>query len=312
MSDIALAYQNRDIHGWLGTTNPDLAAEQTAIAVAKMPQFKIVGSSVPTGKSMLYLICRKLLGKDTPNYPQKIGDCVSFGAKNAAEYLQCCDIVSRNAMEEWRPVFPPYFYGTGRVYVGKGQMDGNDGSSGSWMAQAVKEDGTLFADEAGVPAYSGDIAEQWGNSRYRSVLDKWKPTATNYLIKTTALISSWEDLTTALDNNFPCTTASDVGYNMEPSSDGFHRHTTNWSHQVCFIGHGTYPEPYAVILNNWADVHGHLKDFDDGHDLPVGVLRVRKADAMKHIAAGETFAYSNMHGFPATTIPHELFKIAGT
>ena len=33
------------------------------------------------------------------------------------------------------------------MYVGNGQMGNGDGSTGSWMAEAVRKYGTLFRDE---------------------------------------------------------------------------------------------------------------------------------------------------------------------
>jgi hypothetical protein len=255
-------------------------------------------------QTMLYRVCRKVLGADTPNYPQKIGDCVSFGGKNATEYLQCCDMLLRGVREKWRPIFPPYYYGTSRVLVG-GQHDYEDGSTGSWLAEAVVKYGALFADEQGVPPYSGDIAKKWGHD---GPPDNDVTFGKQHIVHGVAKISSFADLTAALTNGYPCTTASNVGYQMEASSDGFHHRGQSWSHQMCFIGFGMDPEPYAIILNNWGDVHGHLNDFTDkSEQLPVGVLRVRQKDAEAHIAAGETFAWSQYDGFPEQPLDKALF-----
>lgn len=234
--------------------------------------------------------------------------CVSFGAKNATEYLSCCDMLMRKDREQFKPVFPPYYYGTGRVYVGGWDNDYSDGSLGSYMAEAVKKYGTLFSDEKDVPKYSGSVAKEFGAKRL--LLDRWKPTAIKYLVKDTAQINSWEDLVTAITNGYPCPTASSIGYNMEPSSDGFHKQTDSWSHQMCFIGvDDNDKDPYALLLNSWGDSHGHLKDFDNGEDLPTGVLRVRRADALKHIKAKETYAYSQFDGFPTQRIEQALLML---
>jgi hypothetical protein len=82
-------------------------------------------------RMMLHEVVRKVLGKDTENYPQEIGDCVSFGAKNAIEYLMCCERLLKGDAEKFRPVFAPYLYRTGRIYVGGGQLGNGDGSLGS-------------------------------------------------------------------------------------------------------------------------------------------------------------------------------------
>jgi len=330
--EIAKAYEKGELCGWLEARQPGIAKEQFNLLEAKgaFVPFQIRGSTpVKAGrKAFLHHITRRVLGKDTPNYPQEIGDCVSFGAKNATEYLTCAQILGKamalygddlgaaaefiaGARLKFRPVFAPYYYGTGRVYVGRGQLGNGDGSLGSWMAEAVRKCGTLFADEQGVPAYSGRIAKAWGDPNPGPDLDKFRDFAAAYTVQSTAQIRSWDDFVAAIANGYPVPTASNVGYSMEPSSDGFHRQTTNWAHQMCFIGvDETYQDDhYALLLNNWGDVHGRLKDFETGEDLPKGVLRVRRKDVEKHIRAGETFAYSQFNGFPEQKLDKALFLL---
>lgn len=235
-------------------------------------------------------------------------NCVSWGARNAAEYLTCTDILIRGERERFRPVFAPYYYGTGRVLVGTLDGSNEDGSLGSWMAEAVMKYGTLFADEQGVPKYSGQVAKAWGRD---GPPKQWVDFGKKYLIRSAAQIKDWGQLVDSIANGYPAATASDVGYNMEPSSDGFHRQTTTWNHQMCVIGvDDNDKDPYAIILNSWGpDAHGQLKDFDDGHELPGGVLRVRRKDIEKHIRQGETFAYSQGDFFKEQRIDEKLFKI---
>lgn len=314
--EAAKAYRKGDFKGWLGTDNPQLVKSQFDLFVTAgliQPTFKLAGQTRQTsGKKMaLYQVVRKILGKDTDNYPQEIGDCVSFGGKNAAEYVTCTQMLMSGLREKFRPVFPPYYYGISRTYEGRGQIPNwSDGSMGSWLAAAVQKYGTLFADEPGVPQYSGRVAKNWGNRNAKDDLDIWLPKAKNFLIKSVSLIRNWDDLVAAVVNGYPCPTASDVGYAMEASRDGFHRQIEDWSHQMCFIGvDDNDKDPYALILNNWGDVHGHLKDFVDGHDLPVGVLRVRRSDAEKHIRAGETFAYHNFDAAKEQDLDKALFDL---
>jgi hypothetical protein len=309
---IAQAYDVGNVQGWAG--------EQPA-----REAFKVLGNNFYTGmpddlklaaagkKMFLYRATRAALGQDTKNYPQQIGDCVSFGAKNATEYLAACDIIIRGQREKWRPVFPPYFYGTGRVYVGHGSLGNGDGSLGSWMAEAVMKYGTLFADESNVPQYSGSIAKQWGSTGGARYLDEFKPTAQKYLIKSAAKINGWEDLVAAICNGYPCTVASNQGFQMETSADGFHSPQGNWGHQMSIVGvDDEFSEKYVLILNSWGDVHGHLKSLDSDkkdEDLPVGILRVKRATIERMIGAGETFAFSQFDGFPAQDLEKALFKV---
>lgn len=311
--ELASAYHKGELCGWHGRRYPELVASAYRNVSYLFRDFQIVGQTRPTAgrKAMLYQAARKALGKDTDNYRQEIGDCVSFGAKNATEYITCTDMVMNGKNEKFRPIFPPFYYGSGRIFIGKHQIpDSEDGSMGSWMAAAVLQYGALFSDESGVPQYAGSVAKKWGGGQ--GPPSNFVDIAKQHLIHSAALIKSWDDLVAALVNGYAVTTASNIGYDMEPGSDGFHRQTQNWGHQMCFIGADeTYSEPYAIILNSWADCHGHLKDFESSEDLPIGVLRVRRADAEKHINAGETFAYSQFDGFPEQDLDAKLFKVVG-
>lgn len=261
-------------------------------------------------RMMLWEAVRQVLGKDTDNYAQEIGDCVSFGAKNAIEYLMCVEILLKGDPEGWRPIFPPYLYGSGRVYVGNGQMDGEDGSTGSWMAAAVAKYGVLAADEKDVPRYSGSVAKKWGDSP--GPPREFQDIAKVHPIKSAAKINSWDDLVQAICNGYPCTVASDQGFSMSPGSDGYHNPEGNWGHQMCIIGvDDESSDPFAIILNSWGDVMGSLKDFKTGDKLPVGTIRARKRVIEGMIEQGETFAYSNFDGFPgqAKEIDDKLFDL---
>jgi hypothetical protein len=301
---IAGFYQS-GMKGWLGT----VAAKKAWSQLQNSPSFVKFNLSGAQGsrRLMLWDVTRKVLGKDTENYAQQIGDCVSFGAKNAIEYLTCTEILMNGEREAFKPIFPPYLYGTGRVLIGGGQING-DGSLGSWMADAVIKYGAIFSDAEGVPSYSGSIARQWGAPP--GPPSKFVEIGKTHPVKSAAKINNWDELVSAICNGYPCTVASNQGFNMEASRDGFHAPSGSWGHQMCFIGvDGDASDPYAIILNNWGDVHGHLKDFTTNEDLPVGVLRVRRRTCEVMINAGETFAYSNFEGFPEQPIEKELFKL---
>lgn len=229
-----------------------------------------------------------------------VHNCVSFGAKNALEKLECIEIVQGGEREEFHPIFPPFFYGTGRVFVGKAELGPNeDGSSGSWMAAAVMKYGALRSDEAGVPTYSGQVARKWGYKPGPPA--NFVDVAKTFLVKSAARLRSFDEVVAAIANGYPVTIASNQGFNMMPSSTGFHEPGREpWPHQMCIIGADTkYKTPYGIIENNWGDSHGRLKDFDDMHDLPIGCLRVRAEIIDRMVKSGEAFAYSAFSGFPS-------------
>lgn len=312
MSNIAKLYQTNQLGGWLGA---EVARDEWNL-IKDNGSFRNFPKNLGTTASrrmMLYEVTRKLLGKDTENYPQEIGDCVSFGAKNAVEYLMACERLIKGDFEKWRPVFPPYLYGTGRVYIGRGQLGNEDGSLGSWMADAIVKYGVLCADEPNVPRYAGNVAKAWGARNGDTYLNKWKPIAEIHPVRSAAKINNWNELVAAICNGYPCTVASMQGFQMEAGSDGFHDPSGQWPHQMCFIGvDDEAPEPYAILLNSWGDAHGRLKDLKTGENLPVGTLRIKKRVAEYMIqSGGETFAFSNFDGFPDqdAKLQKELFKL---
>jgi hypothetical protein len=304
---IAHAYDSGSIAGWPGE---DVAKEQFYLLSSQPNQRTFVQFQLPIqgdGKMMLYACARKVLGADTKNYPQQIGDCVSFGAKNACEHLICVQAALGLAPDKFRPVFPPYLYGCGRVFIGGQHNSYEDGSVGSWQAGAVQKYGVLASDESNVPAYSGNVAREWGA---KGPSDAFQTLAKVHLVKSAAQMGSWNDVVAAVTNGYPCTVASNQGFNMEPDSDGFHSARGSWAHQMSIIGvDNKYKTPYAIILNSWGDVHGHLKDFDSGEDLPVGTLRVRAETIERMIKQQDTFAFSHMDWFEEQKLPEDLFKL---
>lgn len=301
MSNLTIAeqYESGRVSGWGG---PQLAKESFNLlrsSFVEFPQELVYGA---TRKRFLYQIVRKVLGKDLININQEIGDCVSWGGRNATVYVSCVQKEISGDKIIVKDVFTPYYYGTGRVYIGGNRLQG-DGSLGSWMASAVMRYGTLFVDDENVPRYSGSVAKQWGSSQ--SVLDRYKPTASDNLVKSAARISSWNELVAAIVNGYPCTIASQVGFEMVPNRNGFHEHSgQQWAHQMCLVGiDDEYQEPYALIRNSWGPhSHGKLVNFYDSDDvIPGGYLRVRKNWIEKMIREGECFAYSGFQGFPDNT-----------
>ncbi len=190
--------------GWAG---PDEAERAWETIGGQFEPFFIATQQVSTTGTTVRLwdFTRKVLGQDTPNYAQKTGDCVSFGMKNAIEYLSCMEIARKGQREKFKPIFPPYLYATSRVKVGKNGLKGRAGSLGSWMAKAVEIYGTVPTDLEGLPNYSGQLADQWGNGR--GSWDEWIEQGDDHLIQSTAKINNWTQLVDALANGYPVTIA---------------------------------------------------------------------------------------------------------
>lgn len=284
--------------GWAGE---DEAKQAWQAIGSQFPTFTVFGDTAATATveyMPLFEITRKVLGKDPINYAQAVGDCVSWGARNVVNTLAAQEIFAGDA-EEWRDVYPPYFYGTGRVLVGRGQLGRGDGSLGSWQAKAVELYGAIPADGEGVPAYSGAIARQWGNS---GPPQQFVAQGKKNLIQTTARVFSAEEGADAIVNGHPFTIACNQGFEYKARSDGFHWPSGTWAHQMAVICVDRRArDPYFGVLNSWGDVHGVIQDFHTNTAWPKGMLRVRWEVMDRMLRTGEGFAYSRFQGFPAQT-----------
>ena len=252
----------------------------------------------------LWDLVRRVTGGDTPAVPQETGDCVSFGAKNAIEYLQCAEIAAGQA-EGFQPVFPPYLYATGRVLAGGGRLRGRAGSLGSWQAAAVMEHGVLRSDAPGVPAYSGAVADAWGDGRPartadgRAGFEAFSPLAADHPVGAAARVRTWNEVAAAVANGSPVTVASDCGFTMKPGPDGYHERRGRWPHQMCVAALCTDPaRPWAGLVNSWGDAHGRLRDRATGEEWPKGTLRIRREALEEMLTTGEAYAYAAFAGFP--------------
>lgn len=301
------AYLDGSAQGWPGKAMADAEYAQTK---AQANILENVSLSLPAGAprySVNYLAIRKLLGKDISCIAQEIGDCVSWGARNASAQTGVLDIVVRGDREVWKDPFAPFYYGTSRVQIGGGRLGNSDGSLGSWMAAAVMKYGTVYVGDPNVPAYSGSVAKQYGYyGPPKELLTAGKP----YLIKSAVNITSWDQLVDFSVSGYGITVASNYGFKMEPDSKGFHQQSGNWAHQMEIADvDDEWSDPYAILQNSWADVHGRLKDFRTNDPLPLGRLRVHRRVVEGMIANGEVFAYTQYEQPKAQDIHEALFKI---
>jgi hypothetical protein len=301
-----------DLCGYVGASRPELVREAFDLWGDDFHEFKLVGDVAPPPRVMLWEFARKVLGKDTSNYPQEIGDCVSFGAKNAIEHMQMLPILN-GVRNVFKPQFPPYLYGTGRVQIGGTRLGVFDGSMGVWQAKAVMQYGTIPTDTPGCPKYSGSIARQWG--RGQGPPADFLTVGKEHLVKSAALCKDVSAAIAAVKAGYPVTIASNQGFTMTPQSDGYHHPSGSWGHQMCLVGVDTGEgggKPCCCILNSWGDVMGKVVDFRDPSIVwPVGTLRVTLEVLDSMIRQGDSFIYSLFDGFPAQPLPRDLFDLWG-
>ncbi len=289
--------------GWAG---PEAARRAWDAFGANFPTFRIVGDAESSqGKrACLWDAMQKVTGSFLPNLRQEIGDCVSWGARNAVDHTAACEIAA-GEREQFHPSFPPYFYGISRVQIGGGRLGNSDGSLGIWAAEGVRRFGVLASDTESCPNYSGNVAQKWGS---QGPPKNFIEIATPHVIKTTARIRNYADLRDALINGYACTVASMRGYAMQlKDTDGksWFVGSDTWPHQMAFLGVDDNPKQPAVYrMNSWGPTaHGPQLDGPPGG----GWCHAENVDRELRDDGVECFAFSGFEGFPARKIDWTAF-----
>jgi hypothetical protein len=281
---------------------PDHTAEAAAIAES-IPELQIVGDDQDNSRRnvRLWQATLAVLGEHRKNYPQEVGDCTAFGAKNAVETMQCVQI-QQGSDAKFRHVYPPYFYGIARKQIGGGRLRG-DGAVGAWVAKAANEFGVLASDEMSCPPYSGAVAKQWGASGPPA----WAITAGKQrLVQAVAHVTTAAQARDAICNGYPVTIASDFGTKTIRPIDGRQvaRWDASWAHQMCltaYDGSGSVPRFYCE--NSWG-APAHPKPLQGE---PPGGFWIDVTDVDRICRQGDCWAFSSFAGFPAQQLDFSVF-----
>lgn len=253
-----------------------------------------------SGKTVrIWEIFRRIAGKDPDLTPQPTGNCVAAAADDVIEGTQCVEIAAGDS-EQFKDIYNPYHYGTGRVIIGKNRLKGRAGSVGSWQAKAIEQYGVIPMQD-GLPRYTKGNVNAWGDGRKADNGTKFQDYQTQgaeRICEDTARVQTWEQLRSTLFNLHLSTIAANVGYTMRPGRDGYHRVSGKWAHQMSIWG---YSEVYdwVAIKNQWGDTHGRIIDPETEEPWPRGFIKVRIDEFVrKHLSKSETIAFSRFKGFP--------------
>lgn len=261
---------------------------------------KFGSKGVGAGKRvLLYEALYKAIGGRANYRPrlQTIGDCVSHGAANAVDVLNALLVITGKSSWIAETASEP-LYAMSRVEIGGGRLGSGDGSVGAWAAEAVKTLGTLARQVYGridLTKYDGNRAKQWGMPR-AGCPDELEPTARQQLVRTTSLITTWEECRDAIAAGYPVTVASNQGFTTTRDKDGFCRPSGTWPHQMCVWGiDDTSRRPGGLIINSWGPdwVSGPTQ-----YDQPEGSFWADAATLERMFRQQDSWAFSEYDGFP--------------
>ena len=293
--------------GWIW--QPDEV--ESYVATLDRPVFGVSATDLTDsgkGKTVLLYQAQLKVAGFVPNRRQTVGDCVSQAAACCIDTLKAVEIYTEGQNEEWRNVTatePLYAYS--RVEVGGGRLGNGDGSIGAWMAKAVKQGGTIDRGKYGnidLSTYSGKRARDWGR-RGKGCPDSLEPSMRNHPIRTTSLITSYEECRDAIANGYPANICSRQGFSKRRDSQGFAKPSGTWAHAMAAIGCRDDGRPGILIQNSWGGWNSGGKWPDN--DMPTGSFWV-DADVIDKMCRSmrDSFVYSDFEGYPAKDVSYLL------
>jgi hypothetical protein len=284
--------------------------QEAAPIIAAHPPFQLVdadGNAVVqdnvNANVRLWDAVVKVNGGHRNNYPQQVGDCTSFGAKNAIEVRMCVEN-NEGQNVQYAMVYPPFLYGVARVQIGKNKVRG-DGAVGAWVAQAARDYGVLLSTDNGVPAYSAAVAREWGS---KGPPQAFIDIAKARRVKTIAPVKTAAQCRDAICNGYPVTVASMFGSTSIKERDRRQvaMRNTQWAHQMCCIGYdGRGPVAYFYILNSWGP-SAHPQPLQGE---PPGGFWVTADDMQWITSTGDCWSFSDLDGFPSRELNFNVFGV---
>lgn len=273
--------------------------------------------NTPAGRAVLgdedrflWQAVRKVNNKGPPWYPNvnqlSVGCCVGCGWKHSVDVVQATQILG-GRLADWKPVSVEVIYGGSRVEIGGERLSG-DGSVGAWAAKWVKDYGVVPMEkfpEADLSKFSPSRARTFGRTGVPKGLEKL---ARDHPVKSTALVRTWADVKRALLQGYPVAVCSDQGFRMERDQDGFCRASGTWPHCMAIIGYRKGPKEGAFILNSWGD-NAHTGPVYPA-DMPVAGFWAEPSVIDGMVRQGDSFALSDIAGFPARRVPDDWFILA--
>ena len=239
---------------------------------------------------------------------QGIGDCVSHGCEKAVRQTYAAAIAAGLPFE-WKGEFSTEaIYVLSRIEIGRGAIGRDDGSTGAWGAEAVKQFGVLLRQKYpgfDVSDYNSRLAKELGMPK-KGLPDELEPVAKEHPVTDFTMLGNFTEVGEAMSNGKAVSFASDQGFSNKRDSKGFAATIREkWYHQMagilCIVDG---PDPGIGIDNSWPPWITGPKAFDD---MPEGSFMARPEVIDRMCKVGEAIAYTSLEGWPAQAMPDYTF-----
>lgn len=258
-------------------------------------------------KAMWWRVWEKVAGMEFRPHDQGIGDCVSHGFGLGVDFLTAVQIEYLKRKEKWvTECATEVLYGGSRCEIGDQYGRWGDGSTGVWAAEFLTEYGVLLRQKYpgghDFTVYDPQKAKSFGSE---GVPDDLEDVCRDHPVKTTALVSTWEECRDALYNGHLVAVCSNVGFgngDLTRDGEGFlRRKRMPWYHCMLLAGmDDEYSRPGALCINSWGPnwVSGPTR-----HNQPSGSFWIDADTVDVMMNQQDSFALSNYVGYPSVVVP---------
>ena len=257
------------------------------------------------GNAFLWKLALKTRGTGIPVLNQlAVGSCVGHGFATAINYA----IAVQSALRRGPPIDPNVFIAPEVIYGGS-RVNANgmrrpfpmDGSTGADAARFITTDGCCDRGIYGpydVSKYSESMCRRLGQDGIRGeLLDACRKN----IVGSAALVKTGDELKKAILQGYPVAVCSNVGFARQSSrdADGFLEARGQWMHCMAFIGFRKDKNAF-YCMNSWGE--NWITGPTGPGEPPPGGFWVKFETAHRMMTQGDSYAISNVKGFPRRKI----------
>jgi hypothetical protein len=317
VGDLKAAVRTTRNYGWI----PNKQAVATWAQKTNNPMFAQQGGHLyGTGvgrRVLLWKFLERAMKQRLIPHDQGIGDCVGQGWGRGVDVLTGVQIYLHGRPERWvAEASTEAIYVLSRMEIGNGKIRG-DGSHGVWAAEAVREYGVLLRQayldgKYDFTEYSSARARKWAHKCRTctpwggGLPDELEPIAKEHPIRTTTLITSWEQARDAVANGYPVAVCSNQGFEDTRDKDGFLAPDGTWFHCMLLAGIDTLSARHGgLLINSWGS---NWVDGPTRWNQPAGSFWAEPDVIDSMLKQEDSFALSNYKGYPGqNNLDYQLY-----